>query len=92
MLNEHGNFSNPVPRTCKRQPMQFPLRLSCGIYDDFGISVAAKLLLLARKQSVDRCVELVAALEEVELEDEDVLDDLATELLDECASSGCGTT
>ena len=51
-----------------------------------------QLLVLARKQRVDRRVELIAALEEVELEDEDVFQDLAAEFLDECTSGGCRTT
>lgn len=60
------------------------------VYVLFGILVAAELLLLAGEQSVDGGVELVAALEEVELEDEDVFDDLAAELLDEGTRSRCG--
>jgi hypothetical protein len=62
------------------------------VYVLFGILVAAELLLLAGKQSVDGRVELVAALEEVELEDEDVFDDLAAELLYESTRSRCGAT
>jgi hypothetical protein len=50
------------------------------------------LLLLASKQGVDGRAELLAALEEIEFEDEDVLDDLSTELLDERASCRCGAT
>lgn len=60
------------------------------VYVLFGILVAAELLLLAGEQSVDGGVELVAALEEVELEDEDVFNDLAAELLDEGTRSRCG--
>lgn len=60
------------------------------VYVLFGILAAAELLLLAGKQSVDGGVELVAALEEVELEDEDVFEDLAAELLDEGTRSRCG--
>jgi hypothetical protein len=55
----------------------------------FGILAAAKLLLLARKQSVNGRVQLIAALEEVKLQDEDVLEDLAAELLDQRAGCGC---
>jgi hypothetical protein len=62
------------------------------VYVLFGILVAAELLLLAGKQGVDGRVELVAALEEVELEDEDVFDDLAAELLYEGTRSRCGAT
>jgi hypothetical protein len=51
-----------------------------------------RLLLLASKQGVDGRIELVAALEEVELEDEDVLEDLSAELLDERTSRSCGAT
>jgi hypothetical protein len=47
------------------------------------------LLLLACEQGVDGCVELVAALEEVELEDEDVARDGAAEFLHECAGCRC---
>jgi hypothetical protein len=50
------------------------------------------LLLLASKQGVDGRAELLAALEEIELEDENVLEDLSTELLDERASCRCGAT
>ena len=60
------------------------------VYVLFGILAAAELLLLAGKQSVDGGVELVAALEEVELEDEDVFNDLAAERLDEGTRSRCG--
>jgi hypothetical protein len=51
---------------------------------------AVRLLLLASKKSVDGRVELVATLEEVELEDEDVLEDLSAELLDEGAGRSRG--
>jgi hypothetical protein len=47
------------------------------------------LLLLAGEQGVDGCVELVAALEEVELEHEDVAGDGGAELLHERAGCGC---
>lgn len=58
----------------------------------FGVLVAAELLLLAREQGVNRRVELVAALEEIEFEDENVLHDLAAELLDEGAGRRGGAT
>lgn len=45
-----------------------------------------ELLLLAGEQGVYRGVELVTALQEVELEDEDVADDLSAELGDELTS------
>jgi hypothetical protein len=51
-----------------------------------------KLLLLACKQSVDGCVELIAALEEIEFEDENVASDGAAEFLDERASRRCRAT
>ena len=54
--------------------------------------LAAHLLFLAREQGVDGRVQLVATLEEVELEYEDVLHDLAAEFLDKCASGGCRAT
>lgn len=65
---------------------------SHNIYVCVVILFAAKLLLLARKQRVHGRVELIAALEEVEFEDENVLCDLAAELLDEGTSRGSGAT
>lgn len=50
-----------------------------------------QLLLLAGKQRVDRGIELVPALEEIEFEDENVANDVAAELLDERAGCRCGT-
>jgi hypothetical protein len=50
------------------------------------------LLLLAREQGVDGCVELVAALEKVELEDEDVARNGAAKFLHECAGCRCRAT
>jgi hypothetical protein len=47
------------------------------------------LLLLAGEQGVDGRVELVAALEEVELEHEDVARDGGAEFLHERAGCGC---
>lgn len=49
-----------------------------------------ELLLLAREQRVHGRIELVAALEEIEFEDEDVALDGAAELLDEGAGCSCG--
>lgn len=49
-------------------------------------------LLLAVEQRVDGRIELVAALEEVELENEDVAQQRATEFLDERSSCSCGAT
>jgi len=57
-----------------------------------GLLIAAELFLLPREQGVDGRVELVTALEEIELEDEDVFEDLATELLDEGARCSCRAT
>lgn len=54
--------------------------------------LAAHLLFLARKQGVDGRVELITALQEVELEYEDVFQDLAAELLDKCTGGGCRAT
>ena len=48
------------------------------------------LLLLLREKGAHRGVEQVAALEEVELEDEEVAHDFTAELLDEVASCLCG--
>lgn len=48
-----------------------------------------QLLFLAGQQRVDGRIELVAALEEVQLQDEDVACDLAAEFLDERACCGC---
>lgn len=48
-----------------------------------------KLLLLARKERVHRRVELVAALEEIEFQDENVAHDGAAELLHKRSSRGC---
>ena len=84
MLNEQRLFP------CRAQNLQTPSHaIPSLVYNVcFGILVvAAKLLLLARKQSVDGRIELVAALEEVQLQDENVLEDLAAELLDE--RTGC---
>lgn len=49
-------------------------------------------LLLARKQCVYGSIELIAALEEVEFENEDVAQDCAAEFLNEGAGCGCGAT
>lgn len=47
------------------------------------IVVMTLFLLLAGEKSVDWGIELVAALEEIELEDEDVTEEGSAELLDE---------
>jgi hypothetical protein len=49
-------------------------------------------LLLAREQGVHRSVELVAALEEVELHHKEETDEITAELADKRAGCGCGTT
>jgi hypothetical protein len=49
-------------------------------------------LLLAGEQGVDGRVELVAALEEVELHHEKETDEVTAELADERAGCGCGAT
>jgi hypothetical protein len=48
-------------------------------------------LLLAGEKGVDRRVELVAAVEEVELHHKEETDEVAAEFADERASCGCGT-
>lgn len=61
-----------------------------GGYAEVGCLMGGVELLLAVEERVDGGVELVAALEEVELEDEDVAQERAAELLDEgaCCCSG----
>jgi hypothetical protein len=49
-------------------------------------------LLLSRKKSVDGSVELVAAVEEVELHHEEEADQVTSELADERTGSGGGST
>jgi hypothetical protein len=56
------------------------------------VSVWRAALFLAVQERVDGCVELVAALEEVELEDEYVAHERAAELLDKRACCCCGAT
>jgi hypothetical protein len=68
------------------------LSLSMCMWYIFGILFAAELLLLARKQRVNGRIELVAALEKIEFEDENVLCHLAAELLDEGTSRRGRTT
>ena len=91
-LNEQRKFSKSMPQTLRTPAYATHLSSMTWYMYFLGILVAAKLLLLAGKQSVDGRVELVAALEEVELEDEDVFDDLAAELLYESTRSRRGAT
>jgi hypothetical protein len=51
-----------------------------------------ELLLLACKESVDGCVELIATLEEIEFEDKNVAGNGAAEFLHERASRRCRAT
>jgi hypothetical protein len=52
----------------------------------------AALGVLAAEQSNDRGIELISSVQELELHEEEVAHDLATDLLDEVSTSNCGAT
>lgn len=73
----------------KKKEIRWPSPLVWGIDD--GQSCVDKSAVGLEKGGGGHPVELVAALEEGDLEDEEVADQRATELLDEGACSGSGS-
>ena len=79
-------FKCSKPAQRGKKPCQRRVYAIFCLYELWIYGNGTDLLLLASKQGVDGSAELLAALEEIELEDENVLEDLSTELLDERAS------